>query len=504
MPGRVRNADCRSGGAVRRLLAPVAAAAVVCGLLAGGGVASAAGTGHAAVPKVRWGRAEEVPGLAALNAGGSAGVGPVSCWRAGDCVAGGSYTDASGHSQAFVVTEHNSVWGQAIEVPGTAALNTGGGAGVSAISCAPRGGCAVAGTYHDSAGNQQVFVDSATGGRWGTAIQIPGTGKLNVGGLASVHSVSCASAGNCAAGGYYQLYNPPGTGDNAFQAYVVSERNGRWASAEEVPGIAAINPPPNPDGAVVSVSCASAGNCTAGGFWWGGPCAFGAAVCPLGFVVSEVDGRWQRLVLPKGGGTVSEVSCWRAGDCTAAGAFLNPSSGAPLIGFAENETNGRWASAHLFAASLNLGITSVSCTSAGNCSAGGNMGGCECDAGFLNGAFVFSEHKGRWGAVDDLAGPANLGTVNSVSCASAGNCGAGGSGYAGNDEYGDVLYQAFVVGERDGRWAAAEVPPGMAALNLGGNSAVNSVSCPAAGSCAAGGSYTDAAGHAQGWVDGSK
>jgi hypothetical protein len=63
----------------------------------------------------------------------------------------------------------------------------------------------------------------------------------------------------------------------------------------------------------------------------------------------------------------------------------------------------------------------------------------------------------------------------------------------------------MVAGERNGRWTAAEVPPGLAALNLGagnGNAGVNSVSCPAAWSCAAGGFYTDASGHTQAFVDG--
>ena len=146
----------------------------------------------------------------------------------------------------------------------------------------------------------------------------------------------------------------------------------------------------------------------------------------------------------------------------------------------------------------------MSCPSAGNCATGGDQGYCECDAGFTNGAFVFSQSNGRWGKVDNLTGRADAGTVESLGCASAGNCGAGGSGFAGDDLNGNELTQAFVVGERDGRWTAAETPPGEAALNLGGNSQVNQVSCPSASNCAAGGYYTDAADHTQAFVDGSK
>lgn len=54
-----------------------------------------------------WGTAREVPGTAALNQGGSASVNSVSCGSAGNCSAGGFYTDGSGHQQAFVASETN-------------------------------------------------------------------------------------------------------------------------------------------------------------------------------------------------------------------------------------------------------------------------------------------------------------------------------------------------------------------------------------------------------------
>jgi hypothetical protein len=42
--------------------------------------------------------------------------------------------------------------------------------------------------------------------------------------------------------------------------------------------------------------------------------------------------------------------------------------------------------------------------------------------------------------------------------------------------------------------------PGTAALNTGGNAAIESVSCAAVGGCAAGGSYRDGSGHDQAFV----
>jgi hypothetical protein len=85
-----------------------------------------------------WRHAIEVPGTAQLNTGAfNSAVSSISCASAGNCSAGGSYATGSGgigNSQAFVVDETDRVWHTAIEVPGTAALNRGGDAKVSSIS----------------------------------------------------------------------------------------------------------------------------------------------------------------------------------------------------------------------------------------------------------------------------------------------------------------------------------------------------------------------------------
>jgi hypothetical protein len=85
-----------------------------------------------------WNPAKEVPGLAGLNKGSEAEIQSISCAESINlaiCIAAGYYTDGSGSSQAMVVTETNSRWGQAIELPGSAALNTGGHGQVGVVSC---------------------------------------------------------------------------------------------------------------------------------------------------------------------------------------------------------------------------------------------------------------------------------------------------------------------------------------------------------------------------------
>ncbi len=120
------------------------------------------------------GTAEEVPGTAALNQGGTAQVSSVSCGAAGNCSVGGSYTDSSGDLQVFVVSQVNGIWGKAEEVPGTAALNQGGDAQVSSVSCAGAGNCSAGGSYkRRSFTHDRAFVVSQANGTWGTAEEVP-------------------------------------------------------------------------------------------------------------------------------------------------------------------------------------------------------------------------------------------------------------------------------------------------------------------------------------------
>ena len=77
--------------------------------------------------------------------------------------------------------------------------------------------CSAAVDYTDGSGHHQVFVADEVDGTWNNAIEVPGTGTLNAGETAAVSSVSCSSAGNCSAGGYYS------SGPKQEQAFIVSE-----------------------------------------------------------------------------------------------------------------------------------------------------------------------------------------------------------------------------------------------------------------------------------------
>ena len=415
-----------------------------------------------AVPTGSWGRASEVPGLAVLDTAGSAHIVSVSCGSPGNCAVGGYYTSHGYHG--FVVSETNGRWGKAIQVPGLAALDAGefpgGGAYVVAVSCGSAGDCAAGGSYLDQQRHDQGFVVSETNGVWGQALEVPGLAELNVGKDgepgAAVNSLSCGSAGNCVAGGFYQDQN------RRSQGFVVSESNGIWGQAIEVPGLGVLNVGAYiAEGAQVnSVSCASAGNCVAGGY--NSIRSASDRVRRQAFVVSEQDGHW---------GTAIEVPGIAA---------LNAG------GYAE--------------------VSSVSCASAGNCAAGGNYASSapNGNGGGHQQGFVASERNGVWGKAVEVPGLQALNThgdatVKSVSCPSPGNCAAGGN-YDGDPQYGDGYGKGYVVSEKNGVWGRAIGRPGLAALNAGQFSDVESVSCASPGNCAAGGLYEDASGDGQAFV----
>ena len=201
----------------KRRPAVIAAAAAAAALLAGASPAAAQAAGARAVSGGTWGTAQEVPGIAALNQHGDAQITSLSCASAGNCSAGGVYDGTPTSGQVFVVSQVNGTWHAAIKVPGTAALNQGGNAEITSVSCGSVGNCSVGGDYRDSSGNFQVFVASQAHGTWHTAIEVPGTAALNQGGNAGIGSVTCATAGNCSAGGNYK------DSSGLIQAFVVSQ-----------------------------------------------------------------------------------------------------------------------------------------------------------------------------------------------------------------------------------------------------------------------------------------
>jgi hypothetical protein len=456
-----------------------------------------------------WSNAEEVPGSGSLNVGGDGVTISISCTSAGNCGTGGQYSAPPGDAQGWVGDERNGTWDNAEAIPGLAALNVGGSADPFMVSCTSAGNCAAGGLYADAAGHSQAFVVVESNGSWGTAEEVPGSGALNAGGFAIVNAISCTSSGNCAAGGYYT------DGGGHPQAFVTDESHGTWGAAEEVPGSGALNVAGN--AAVNSISCASPGDCAAGGSYTDG------AGHSQAFVVDESNDGWGAANEVPGSGALNaggnaligvgfggtggnafvpgmDISCTSPGDCSAGGGYTD--SGGHMQAFVVDEKNGRWGNAEEVPGSgvLDAGgfaaVSSLSCSSTGNCAAGGTY----TDGAGFGQAFVVDERDGRWQRAEEIPGSEALNAgggafVNSISCASLGNCAAGG-GYLD----GQGRLQAFVADESKGTWGTTEEVPGSEALNAGGFGFVLSVSCVPGGNCLAGGFYLDTPSTAQAFV----
>jgi len=419
---------------------------------------------------VHWGSATRVPGTKAVAAGGYARVNSISCASAGECAAGGDYLDHHLHFQAFVVSEHGGVWGNAIEVPGLAALNVRGDAEVNSISCGSPGNCSAGGYYLGG----RAFVVPERGGVWGSAIEVPVAADLNVTDDATVYSVSCGSPRTCTALGAYDI----GVVDPAYppsgQTFVISEHDGVWGKRHDVPG------------KENSVSCGGAGSCVAVGSSQDGQGVDHA------FLVVERNGKWGKGKRVAGmwalsAGRTSEaqsVSCASPGNCAVGGVYAGEARGRTSA-FVLDEKHGTWSKPTPVPGIANATVTSISCTSEGNCAAGGDY---DAYGNYPRQPFVVAEEKGTWSKPVTVRGlralnADHVGLVTSVSCAGEGNCAAVGTYASGeDDDHNPWYFRAFVVTDHDGAWSRPQHLPG-----LGPAVEPSSVSCVRSGNCTIGG-----------------
>jgi len=293
----------------------------------------------------------------ALNTGGTASVASVSCTSATSCVAGGQYEDSYGNYQAFVSVLSGTTWTDT-EVAG--ALNTGGAASVGSVSCTSATSCVAGGQYVDSNGNYQAFVSVFNGTTW-TDTEV--AGALNTGGVATVTSVSCTSATSCVAGGQYE----DSDGYYQFQAFV-SVFNGTTWTDTEVAG--ALNASGNA-ASVNSVSCTSATSCVAGGNYEDSnhkTLAFVSVLSGTTWTDTEVAGALNTggNAAVNSVSCTSATSCVAGGSYTDSNsktlAFVSVFNGTT---WTDTELAGALNT------SGNAHVNSVSCTSATSCVAGG-------------------------------------------------------------------------------------------------------------------------------------
>jgi len=205
-----------------------------------------------------WGDPFKVPGITALGGGAITLLDTLSCGAPGDCSAGGIYSDKVGLEQAFVVSEVNGTWGNAVQLFATTDLGSGLTSGLSSLSCSAKGECSGAGSYGDLANNDQGFVVSEVGGSWGSPIEVPGIKSLNNDVGSGATTISCSAPGSCTAGGTYTDAN-----SSNVDVFVAKETSGTWGNAVPVPNAARLNQ--GGKAAINNVSCSSDGSCGVNG-----------------------------------------------------------------------------------------------------------------------------------------------------------------------------------------------------------------------------------------------
>jgi hypothetical protein len=318
-------------------------------------------------------------------------------------------------------------------------------------------------------------------GTWHQGQLVPGVAVLNAGGDAAVTAVACTAPGYCTAGGYYTpAGTPPKPAVGIRRTFVATEVKGHWGTAIGVPGTGA-----GDLAAVTAVACTSPGNCVAGGYD-----GFASTGIFYGFVASEVNGLWHtahRLSTGQLDETtaITSVSCSKAGECLAGGwtqYVYDPDRGYPLgREIVTDERNGAWGALRsLNGDSLSYMLpTSVACASPGNCAAGvGTDGGPP---------RVAQEANGTWHNVALPGFPANsynrANTPTVVACPKAGACTAGGT-----FDGAPVGYEVWVASETGYKWGNYADLPG---LHPGAISAatVSAISCTAPGYCTLAGQF---------------
>lgn len=438
--------------------------------------------GLAAASPVSWGKATEAKGTGALNDGGNAGVTAVSCGDTGACASVGHYSDANAVTHAFVQSETGGVWDYAIPVPG---IDPQAASEALGVSCGSPTECTAGGDYTGADEFTQPFVAVEKNGNWDAAITIQladGSDFVNP----VVTAISCPSAGFCAAGGNYT------DGSGMQQAFVVDEKNGTWGQAIPVPNITIVN---FAGAAVNTITCAVAGNCAVGGYF------VDQRAVTQAFVANERAGVWRAVLKVPGvsgldvgrDSQTTSVSCGSGNNCSAGGYYTDKNGTEQPFVAVEKRGYWNYAVRVLGISTLNKtgsSITSLSCTGAAVCSGGGYY-----IAGGQMQAFVVSERKYRWGTAQQLAiDNASHVQLESVSCSSPGECAAAGFYTGANGT------QTFVAAQATSKWGTPEIVLGSGALNAGQMAHANSVSCADAGGCAIGGWYTDGSGSRQAFV----
>ena len=325
---------------------------------------------------------------------------------------------------------------------------------------------------------------------WGAAVTAPLPGDAGADPRVALNSVACPSVGNCTAVGS----NDDNQMKRTQEGLLLSASAGTWLA-----GVRAVPPTASVQVGVVSVACPSAGNCSAVGSYK-----------PLdgsdqeGLLLTESAGVWAAGVearLTSSSSTqnvnLTSIACSSAGNCVAVGSYT------PLKGGQQGllliESAGTWGAGidvtllSGAAANPKVTLTSIACSSASNCAA---VGFYTDSSGAQQGLLLSKSGSWSTGVKEPLPPDAATNpkvSLSSVACASPGNCVAVG-------DYTDstAAQQGLLASQSAGTWVTGVKAPLPAGTATDPGVVLRSVACPSAASCTAVGDYTDGTSARQG------
>jgi hypothetical protein len=380
----------------------------------------------------------------------------VACNSAGDCTAVGNYIDSSALGVTVAETSNGASWSvDTTPNPEGVSVNID----LSGVACSSTKACTAVGSYFvtDQAVGE-AFTEAWNGTKWSVqTVPVP-SGSL----ISSFSGVACTSAKACTAVGVYD--NSSGVALPLTEAW-----NGtKWS----------VQTNPAPSGAQAStlkgVACTSANACTAVGYWIGSPYSQNA--------LAEVwnGTSWSIETTPTPSGALATglygVTCTSAGGCTAVGSYLDSSGDVDTLAVSWNGSSSSVQTSPNPSGSQGSELNSVSCTSAGTCTAAGDYVDSSGDQDTLAEAW-----SGTGWSIETTPDPTGKGTniLSGVSCASAHACSAVGyyTDSAGNNV-------PLAEGWNGAKWSIQATP--LPALQ----GALGAVACTGS-SCTAAGDYAD-------------
>jgi hypothetical protein len=382
----------------------------------------------------------------------------VACPAAGACTAVGTHLTPAATSLTLAETWNGASW--AIQTSPTPAGATV--AELSAVSCSGTTACTAVGFDTNVLGG--TAIDKTLAEEWnGTSWQIQATPTVADGSVLS--AVSCAGAHACMAVGYYL--------DSLLRPVSLAESwDGTSWTTVPTP-----NPPGAADIALSGVSCTAADACTAVGSYdnssgaevtlaesWNGTSWTIEATPNPGATFSQLSGvscpaaractavgsdtagtlaeswngtSWRAEPTPNPAGAtrivLSGVSCAAAGACTAVGSYDVTGTATPLAEGESGTPSPHWSieATPIAHGDLPSGLSGVSCTAAGACTAVGYHDGAAGQVPFAD------AWNGTTWTVQPTPEPAGSvsGILSGVSCPAASACTAAGYSVNASPDY---------------------------------------------------------------------